>query len=492
MTATDKPESAKEEDIWQDDKLGRREEADFLIKHLLALEEHGAQERKSLVMNVKGRWGLGKTYFLDNLTKQLKHDKHKVVHLNAWQADEKVDPLISLIAAIKNELKDDLKIKALAILFGNLKNAISPILGKIAMESAKNFVEKRSGIDTEKVKEDVKDATLPINSIIANEIETASKRREAIVKFTECLEGIIDYYKNTDGPDHPKLPLFIIIDELDRCRPTFAIELLERINHLFDVKGIVFLIGTDSDELSHSVRAVYGEGFNAHGYLNRFFGATYHLAEPKVDQWIEYLLDRYDIDIDKYITPEGIDKKEIIQTICQGFQLSIRDYHHIFFMLKSSQTGWTHKCKIDLITMLSYAILLFTKQDDYLGKIKFYKHNNSDHTYEKTTKIVLPIESGTDQKASLHTYLREINRYSHKSLTDCSNQFEAQTTTTPLDIHIYSLIKDQKSKTAPTEHANEEVLTSDYLKLLKTVSSFKITTFEPEPPSEKGREFFVI
>ena len=68
-----------------------------------------------------------------------------------------------------------------------------------------------------------------------------------------------------------ELPLFILIDELDRCRPNYAIELLENIKHIFDIPGIVFIVATDSKQLSHSINAVYGSKFASEKYLKRFF-----------------------------------------------------------------------------------------------------------------------------------------------------------------------------------------------------------------------------
>jgi hypothetical protein len=67
----------------------------------------------------------------------------------------------------------------------------------------------------------------------------------------------------------------ILIDELDRCRPTYAIEMLEAIKHWFCVPNVVFVLAMDREQLSHSIRAVYGQGFDVDGYFLRFF----HLLE---------------------------------------------------------------------------------------------------------------------------------------------------------------------------------------------------------------------
>jgi hypothetical protein len=80
--------------------------------------------------------------------------------------------------------------------------------------------------------------------------------------------------------------MYVFIDELDRCRPTYAIELLETVKHLFEIKGIVFVIATNTDQLQHSIKVVYGQGFDANRYLYRFFQRTYTLKMPDMEKFI--------------------------------------------------------------------------------------------------------------------------------------------------------------------------------------------------------------
>tara|TARA_Y100000588_G_scaffold392033_1_gene502547 strand:+ start:989 stop:2221 length:1233 start_codon:yes stop_codon:yes gene_type:complete len=81
-------------------------------------------------------------------------------------------------------------------------------------------------------------------------------------------------------------PMFVFIDELDRCRPTYAIELLETVKHLFDVKGLVFVIATNTDQLQHSIKAVYGSEFDAQRYLYRFFNRSFTLKKADLLSFI--------------------------------------------------------------------------------------------------------------------------------------------------------------------------------------------------------------
>ena len=83
-----------------------------------------------------------------------------------------------------------------------------------------------------------------------------------------------------------KTPIVIFVDELDRCRPTYSIEILEVIKHFFETKGCVFLVATDTEALQHSIRSVYGDRFDAETYLKRFFGRKIRLPEVSI---LEYL-----------------------------------------------------------------------------------------------------------------------------------------------------------------------------------------------------------
>ena len=64
--------------------------------------------------------------------------------------------------------------------------------------------------------------------------------------------------------------LVIFIDELDRCRPNFAVQLLERIKHYFCVENVIFVLSINSAELVNTVKTVYGQNFDGYRYLDRF------------------------------------------------------------------------------------------------------------------------------------------------------------------------------------------------------------------------------
>ena len=89
-------------------------------------------------------------------------------------------------------------------------------------------------------------------------------------------------------------PLIICVDELDRCRPTYAIEMLERIKHFFNIPGIVFMLGIDREQLCASIASVYG-AIDTENYLHRFFDIEFVLPPPDRQAFIAEQFKQYEL-----------------------------------------------------------------------------------------------------------------------------------------------------------------------------------------------------
>ena len=132
-------------------------------------------------------------------------------------------------------------------------------------------------------------------------------------------------------------PLFFIIDELDRCRPTFAIELLERVKHIFDVPNIVFVFGINRDQLTKSLCSVYGE-IDADEYLRRFFDMSFLLPNADPGKFCAFLAQKHGLDSffselnnnqgTKFHSGEFGEMSEILPTVLGRMGLSFRDINH--------------------------------------------------------------------------------------------------------------------------------------------------------------------
>lgn len=97
------------------------------------------------------------------------------------------------------------------------------------------------------------------------------KRSVSLKKLKDTLRAIF-------GSERPQA--FVFVDELDRCRPDYAISYLETIKHVFDIHGLVFVLAVDYDQLSCSARALFGRDLNFEEYYRKFVQRSLSLPEP--------------------------------------------------------------------------------------------------------------------------------------------------------------------------------------------------------------------
>lgn len=124
--------------------------------------------------------------------------------------------------------------------------------------------------------------------ILKEEVDEYAKKKKGLLDFRLELD---EFIKANNGGK----PLVFIVDELDRCRPNYAVEVLEQIKHFFNVPGIVFILSIDKEQLGNAVRGFYGsEKINANEYLRRFIDLEYVLPVPNRDTFTRYLYDYFD------------------------------------------------------------------------------------------------------------------------------------------------------------------------------------------------------
>lgn len=154
--------------------------------------------------------------------------------------------------------------------------------------------------------------------------------------------------------------MIFIIDELDRCNPHYAVKVLERIKHLFNIPNIIFVLSIDKEQLSNSIRGYYGsESINADEYLKRFIDIEYALPDPDVEKFCSYLYDYYGFEA--YERPRGTREIEesflaIANILFMHKNLSLRQIEKIFAHIRLSLNMYRHDQVIyaDLICLLTY------------------------------------------------------------------------------------------------------------------------------------------
>lgn len=254
------------------------------------LSEIVTQPEDPFVLAIDGAWGTGKTTFIKMWKAKLELRNHLCLYFNAWETDFAVDPLVALIGELEAAVKlDEQKKPALSKAFDKVKKIGESVLrhsipGMVRLATA-GAVELSPAVEAE--------LAGAAASFAEEQLRTYQESKKSLKAFRERLTELAESVQELANDPSAKLVFFV--DELDRCRPTYAIEVLERIKHLFDVPGVVFVLGVDRSQLSHSVRSVYGQDFDATGYLRRFIDLDYVLPEPPPGSYCEHLYKAFGI-----------------------------------------------------------------------------------------------------------------------------------------------------------------------------------------------------
>ncbi|MDH5509611.1 MAG: KAP family NTPase [Nitrospinota bacterium] len=273
---------------FKNDKLGREPAADALKDLLSNLDE-------PFVLAIDSQYGTGKTTFLEMFRKKLEKDSFRCISFNAWENDFIGDPLAALIGAITSQVEES-SVKTIKGKFTkevkNIKKA-----GEILLKRLIPFALKLASqglLDPGKDYDKVFDALM--GKLASKSINEYKKQKEEVDKFKDALSKFSTVTYKNENNEPIKKPVIVLIDELDRCRPNFALELLERIKHFFNIKGFVFVLAYDKNSMGSMISTIYGNDLDVDGYLRRFIDLESRLPEPKTDKYVNYLFDKFELD----------------------------------------------------------------------------------------------------------------------------------------------------------------------------------------------------
>ncbi|WP_028582330.1 KAP family P-loop NTPase fold protein [Desulfogranum japonicum] len=389
-------------DNWEIDKLEREEEAAFLSEYLIGKSKLGHSELNdgSFVLNVNAEWGFGKTYFLTNWADELSAKGHPVVYFDAWQNDFSKEPLIAFISTINAQLdpyfnkkigkKRATKVKHLLSEWYNkgkkLASPSSPFLWSIAAKKLAGMsIEQIGELFDEEIDEETSTELDKENKELKKEVENTvstvvskaaasllashNSTKKTIADFKVSLENLTHHLNTLKSIN---IPIFIFVDELDRCRPNYAIELLENIKHLFGVPGVYFIVATASEQLCHSIKKIYGQDFDSSRYIKRFFDQTYSLKEPDRKKFAEYLFYQYKLDtrqnlfspLDQKLFEGKNIKVEAFAIMSDALNIGLRDMIQYCVIIDSVCLTFT-EAPVHLVYLIFLTWLKDTRKDLY-------------------------------------------------------------------------------------------------------------------------------
>jgi hypothetical protein len=350
------------EEVWAGDLFNRQREANELIGYLESVAGRPAirEDGHAHVLAVDTAYGHGKTFFLKRLDRHLRSTDHVSAYVDAWMDDLEDQPMVALAATLDDALQPwaaqstavatglaQFKKRAGRVAkivgIGLAKRGAGFLITQGAAEALGDELSKANEITRDITKDALKesgkaavddftDALQPVNMpSMETRIERFREGQAAIQAMKDSLALVVQALVDAGM----KLPITIIVDELDRCRPTYAIKVLEEIKHLFDVSGVAFLLGLHGGQLEHSVTAAYGPGFDGASYLRRFFSRRYSLRPVSLQPLIQNLIESLSINerllnhpsVIRLGTGRAVDlpKAELISDYLYAYGLAARD-----------------------------------------------------------------------------------------------------------------------------------------------------------------------
>ena len=394
-----KPEGRKPSEIWADDLFGRSEEAGQLIGYIESISQlaRSRESASAYTLAVDAGYGEGKTFFLKRLAEHIALS-HPVAFVDAWTDDLADEPLTALAATLKQAITPLFPVNRrlrkrwknvasragdVAIVAGKgaVKRLIGAAVGHEGAEAISHFAgqfgetltEELKGASNDASKEGVEAAfktAKPPPDWMQQRINDFEAGRKAIRDLKESLAALVDELR-ARGPYEP--PIVILIDELDRCRPTYSIKLLEEIKHLFDVPGLVFIFGMFGTQLERSIKHAYGADFDGASYLKRFINRRYRLRTPSLEPLIKELLKASGIQPERLgfpmIEEEGLAPKKgapemLIAAYLEAYNLKPRDAFRLMDILQTC-AGLTGSAKLELGYLLPLLLTEMTFGEGY-------------------------------------------------------------------------------------------------------------------------------
>ena len=325
--------------------------------------------KSGCVLALNADWGAGKTTLIRMWRNFIEQQGGKSLYFNAWETDFVEDPLIALMGELKVVFPDSSK---------DLISKCGRVAAKVGGTLIKDILKKSTGIDSDAISAGIDEVT---SICIENINEYENSKRE----LDEFRTALIEFVASETN----EKPIIFFIDELDRCSPHYAIKVLERVKHLFEVPNIAFVVSVNINQLQYAVEGFYGSAkINGKEYLRRFIDLEYTLPDPDFENYVKVLFENFEFDsFFKTSANSGIlsrDQEEIVKLtaidLLSKSNLSLRSINKIMANYRLVLYGYSPDTTtpLDLVFFLCFIKIL---HPDIYRKIKNYEYSLQDLLY---------------------------------------------------------------------------------------------------------------
>jgi hypothetical protein len=382
---------------FEKDDLGRQTFADLLIDLSTGLASATVLPA-GRVIAVDAPWGSGKSWIAKRLPEHFKDDSRigACVYVDAFEFDYHQDPFAVVTSAILDNYKTETAVvKSFKNAAIDILKVTLPAVGKGLVKAGINY----AGFD-DKIVESIEDAgEAASEKAISKMLETFTKTTETTNAFKSKLETLVK-------TNEEQAPLVVVIDELDRCRPSFALEMLERVKHLFDVPNVVFIFFVHTPALHSAICKTYGHDINPSEYLRKFIAITTGL--PIANKSFPDKLERTDF-IRKFLyaqyppaaaeTRQEQEFKNALMIFAVTFDASFRDIENVMLIwhLLKRKIG-------DLQLFAAYFLLIRIKEPKQFKALK-------DRSFEAYNNEIIRLGESQENGDYYTNYIRDMFLY---------------------------------------------------------------------------------
>lgn len=344
----------------------------------------------SLVISLSDNWGVGKTTFVKRAEAQFNNEDFPCLYIDAFKHDYSNDAFMPIAGAIlefvKNHNRNNKPLYRK--LMASLKNVFietTPVLAKMAVKVATVNVIETKDLDLSILK-DVKD---DISSGLSNYLgKVVSEKLSSYKKEADTVNKLQSLLQNLSEGLGFEYPLIVILDELDRCRPSFSVEILEKIKHFFSVPNIVFILVMNKQQMESSIKHIYGADIDAKTYLQKFITVDMGLPTQintqiaTIEAYTQELYEKYLEEIITYGDTQEI--KNYVIGLAKFFQLSLRQVEKVFVNFTLVADGLQQR---DCLFMLILVCFIKIANYEIFQEIQKSHFQSPYHMYQALKEI---------------------------------------------------------------------------------------------------------
>lgn len=250
---------------------------------------------------IDGGWGTGKTEFCQKLIRLMEQQQlnYQPVYIDAFRSDHSGEPLLALLAEIiktctpedtdgqPSEKRKNITRKVARAAGFVMKTVAKAAVGHVLKQNLENLEEGMSQIinDEQEAKNAAATVAGAATTLASHSIDvTIDATVEALLKEQIEAEKNLETLKACLKELAAGKPIILFIDELDRCRPDYAVDMLEVIKHVFDIENVKVVLVTNTKQLCAAINHRYGAEVDAQKYLDKFLKYSFALPEKVVAQ----------------------------------------------------------------------------------------------------------------------------------------------------------------------------------------------------------------